>query len=403
MKTSALVGMYRILVSKRRNDWVRVMLMTVVVLLSSPAPTHAQSNPSSEIKFRQHAIIDDQQGGLVLATVMVPEQWKVTSRVRWNYADSSFPVRTMARIESPDGSAWVEFFPAEVFYWLEPAVGQKLAYGARSLGMVHAPGINVSQAMQQFVLSPYRGKMPGLQVVDSRQIDARRLANGFSFPNAESGQAMATRLRYTLNGRPAEENIYAILGDGNRIQGPPGPLGVIYERHRPLWLVHALGATDSNLNAVLPLLTYIATSIRTDPIWLQQQAKVQAYLVAEFDRIMAQGYARIAAAGELSRRISANNDAMLSNMQTRRAAENQRDAARRAAGSGDGRNTGFSDYIRGIERVNNPYGGESEVSSQKGYHWTDGNGNYRGSNDPSFNPNVGAGGGPTWRRMESVR
>ena len=359
----------------------------------------AQAAPSADIKFRRHAVIDQQQGGIVMATLMVPEQWKVTSKVHWNYADSSFPVRSMARIESPDGSAWVEFFPAEVFYWLEPAVGQKQAYGSRSLGMTYAPGIQIQQAMQQFVIAPYRGKMPNLQVVDSRQIDDRRLVAAFDFKSAEPGQAMATRLRYTLNGQPVEENVYAMLGDGNRIQGPPGPLGVVYERHRPLWLAHALGATNGNLQSVLPLLTYIATSVRGDPIWAQQRAKVQNFLNAEFDRIMAQGYARIAAAGELSRRISANNDAMLANMQAKRAADQQRDAARSAAASGGGKN-GFNDYIRGIERVNNPYGGESEVSSQSRYHWTDGSGNYRGSNDPSFNPNVGPGTGPTWQRME---
>ena len=378
----------------------RAMATALALALAGQTTAQAQAPKPADIKFRKHAVIDEQQGGLVMATFMVPEQWKVTSKVRWNYADSSFPVRSMARIESPDGSAWVEFYPAEVFYWLEPAVGQKQAYGSRSLGMTYAPGIQIQQALQQFVLAPNRGKMANLQIVESRPIDARRFAAAFNFNSNESGQAMATRVRYTLNGRPVEENFYALLNEGNRVQGPPGPLGIAYERHRPLWLAHCLGATDGNLQSVLPLLTYIATSVRGDPIWAQQRNKVQAFLNAEFERIMAQGYARIAAAGELSRRISANNDAMLAQMQAKRAADNQRDAARSAAAAGGGK-TGFNDYIRGVERVNNPYGGESEVSPQSRYHWTDGSGNYRGSNDPSFNPNISAGSGPTWQRMES--
>jgi hypothetical protein len=371
----------------------------LALALACVSSAQAQAPKSAELKFRKHAVIDEQQGGLVMATFMVPEQWKVTSKVRWNYADFSFPVRSMARIESPDGSAWVEFYPAEVFYWLEPAVGQKQAYGSRSLGMTYAPGVQIQQALQQFVLAPNRGKMANLQIVESRPIDARRFAAAFNFNSNESGQAMATRVRYTLNGRPVEENFYALLNEGNRVQGPPGPLGVVYERQRPLWLAHSLGATDGNLQAVLPLLTYIATSGRFDPIWAQQRNKVQAFLNAEFERIMAQGYARIAAAGELSRRISANNDAMLTQMQAKRAADNQREAARSAAAAG-GNKSGFNDYIRGVERVSNPYGGESEVSPQNRYHWTDGSGNYRGSNDPGFNPNVSSGGGTSWQRME---
>jgi len=120
---------------------------------------------------------------------------------------------------------------------------------------------------------------------------------------------------------------------------------------------------------------------------------------------MQKGYETIAAAGQISRSISANNDAMLSSMQTQRAVQAQRDAARRvaeqraAASSGDG----FSQAMRGTQRMKDPYWGESERPASESYHWTDGQGSYRSSNDPSFNPNVGAGGGPTWQRMEPAR
>ena len=43
----------------------------------------------------------------------------------------------------------------------------------------------------------------------------------------------------------------------------------------------------------------------------------------------------------------------------------------------------------------------SERDSNFSQHWTDGQGNYRASNDASFNPNVGAGGGANWQRMET--
>ena len=53
--------------------------------------------------------------------------------------------------------------------------------------------------------------------------------------------------------------------------------------------------------------------------------------------------------------------------------------------------------------MKDPYWGESEQSYLQRYHWTDGSGNYRSSNDAGFNPNVGAGGGVTWQRMEPAR
>ena len=44
-------------------------------------------------------------------------------------------------------------------------------------------------------------------------------------------------------------------------------------------------------------------------------------------------------------------------------------------------------YIRGVETMNDPVTGTSQHSLAEQYHWTDGYGNYRNSNDASFNPN----------------
>jgi hypothetical protein len=126
--------------------------------------------------------------------------------------------------------------------------------------------------------------------------------------------------------------------------------------------------------------------------------------VAEFGRQMQAGADRINAAGAASRAISANNDAMLSSMQFQRQASAQRDQAMRAASaSASSSGDGFSSYMRGTEKMQDPYWGTSDRSYLNKYHWTDGSGNYRSSNDSTFNPNVGTGGGVTWQRMEPAR
>jgi hypothetical protein len=153
-----------------------------------------------------------------------------------------------------------------------------------------------------------------------------------------------------------------------------------------------------------PLLTYIVGSLRIDPQWEQHRQSVMRTLAAEFGRQMKAGLDQINAAGAASRAISANNDAMLSSMQFQRQAAAQRDAAMRAASaSASSSGDGFSGYLRGTERMQDPYWGTSERSYLNRYHWTDGSGNYRSSNDPTFNPNVGAGGGVNWQRMEPAR
>lgn len=351
---------------------------------------------AAAIAFRLHPVIDEQQGGLVLATITVPESWKVTTKVVWNYADVSHPVRGWARVEAPDGAAWVEFFPIELFYWLEP-VTSPVPIGTRSLGMIHKPNISAREALERFVVKEYRGKQQGLEIAGIR--DAHGLAAAFG--SEVSGQALAARLHYVADGAPVEEDVFALLGDGNRVPYT-GPQGTWYESHRPLVLAHAIGARNGQLESMRPLLGFIATSLKVDPAWEAHRQQVTNQLAAEFNRMIANGYAQIQAAAQLSRAISANNDALLASMETQRQAQAQRDAARRQAAQTQSAGSGFSDYIRGVERMQDPYWGESEQSYNERYHWTDGHGNYRSSNDSGYNPNIGAGGGPTWQRMEPV-
>ena len=256
--------------------------------------------------------------------------------------------------------------------------------------------------MQHLVVLPARGKMPGFQITAKRPVDAARLAQAFNKVNWR-GEAMSMRVRYTLNGAPAEEDFFTFY---TAVQTIPytGPQGTSHEFHRMLLLSHAVGATDGLLPSVYPLLGTVAASIRPDENYQRHIQAVQQHITAQYNADLKRGYDSIAAAGQLSRTISANNDALLSSMQQQRAAQSRADAARRAAaGGGTSPNDAFSQYIRGTTRMDDPYWGTSDRDSNYRYHWTDGQGNYRASNDSGFNPNVGAGGGPNWQRMEPAR
>jgi hypothetical protein len=142
----------------------------------------------------------------------------------------------------------------------------------------------------------------------------------------------------------------------------------------------------------------IAKSIRPNPAWTQRQAAINAYLTEQFNRQLQAGYDQIAAAGRLSRQISANNDAMLASIDARL------QAARSSSGGGAGArsaNDKFDDYIRGVTTTDDPYYGTSQHSSNENYHWTDGYGSYRSSNDASYNPGQSESG--NWTLMPQSR
>jgi len=366
----------------------------------------AASKPAG-MEFVTASITDPYQGDMVIGTFQVPKGWKVERRVVWNPRDVSLAVRVSARFSAPDGSAWLEWYPAEVFYWLEPEGWNRgLKPGARSLGIIFAPRIGPRAALLRYVVAQNRGQVKGLQVVGARPI--RNLVEALGKP-AEPGDSMAARVRYTQDGHPVEEEFFAHLGVPVRIPYT-GPQGTTYEIHRPLTFVHSMGARDGQLDRLHPVLGFTMASFQSNPAWVKRVNEVYAQLAKGFNQQLAQQYAQIRAAGERSRAISAQNDAFIAGMDARRQATNQADAQRRSAAAasaaGGGGESGqpsmdFDHYVRGTEVMQDPYWGTSEQSYLDKFHWTDGSGNYQHSNDPGFDPNQHS--TQKWQRMEPVK
>ena len=248
-------------------------------------------------------------------------------------------------------------------------------------------GVSIQDAMR-YVLSRYRAQAQNLQILGFRPVPNLATVHG---EHNVQGESVAIRARYHYNGHTIDEEFYCLLTSPIRLPYT-GPQGTWYEFHRILGYVHALGAVDGKLDGVHPLLGFIASSARPDPVWQRHREQIQNRINEQFNANLARGYAQIAAAGALSRQISANNDAMIRSMDAQRAATNR---------SMDRINDNFSQYIRGTERVHDPYWGTSEQSYTNKYHWTDGQGNYQHSNDAGFNPNVGGTG--SWQLMQPVK
>lgn len=140
---------------------------------------------------------------------------------------------------------------------------------------------------------------------------------------------------YELDGRPVEEEFYA-LQNGERVPYH-GPMGTTFQNNWRLVYEHSLGATDGRLD-----------------------------------------------------------ERKLAGFEAQRQAQARAQAA--SSARADDRSSSFSQYIRGVESVEDRYWGESEQSYHYEYHWTDGSGNYRHSNDAGFNPNIGS--RVNWQLME---
>jgi hypothetical protein len=358
--------------------------LTLVSLLALSACSKDAAKTLSTQKFRVQEVADKDQGGLIAVRFAAPQDWKASGLIEWHYSDLYTPVRFSSRAEAPDGSAWIETYPAELFFWLDPR-WDNFKQGANGSG-IHYTNVTIEQAMQRYVISRYRGKEKNLQILGHRPVS--NLAKALNQPSIE-GEGIDFRVRYESGGQPVDEEFFALMTPKLTIPYH-GPRGTTYEYHRSLVLVHSLGAKrdakGGKLESVRPLLGYIARSYDVDKIWAKQRDAVIKQLVDAYNRNLAAGYAQIEAAGRLSRAISANNDAMI------RAMDQQRAAAATTHTSSPSENAykgaeDFDQYIRGTEKMEDSSGNVSEQSSLYSYHWTDGYGNYVHSNDASFDPN----------------
>jgi hypothetical protein len=359
----------------------RAGLCVLVGAVLAAAGCSRRLNPFAGTKFRVQEVVDAPQGGLVAFRFAVPQDWKASGHIEWHYNDLYTPMRAFARAQAPDGSAWIETYPFELFYWLDPRWDNAKQRGAGSVGGIHHPNISIQDAMRLYVIAKYRGKEKNLKILGWRPV--KNLAAALGQPSV-TGEGVDFRIRYDTAAGPVDEEFFGLMTPVVTIPYH-GPQGTTYEYHHNLGFVHSLGARNGKLESVRPILGYIAHSFVYDKVWQQHQEAVMKQLSDAFNQNLAAGYARIAAAGRLSRAISANNDAMIKSMDAQRAASATRSSSQADAGIAAAEN--FDHYIRDTEMVEDSSGKQSEVTSSYSYHWTDGFGTFVHSNDPNFDPN----------------
>jgi hypothetical protein len=345
-------------------------------------------------RFDTRQITDSQQGGMAVGVVSVPEKWRFNSQVIWNYAHHSNPVAISTSVENPANEEALFSFPALQLFCLRPISGYYQP-GQNVGGLIFFEQQPPMQTLAMFVQRT-RGGLPKFQIVGSKDLPG--LAAALRLTGSQNQSGVGVKVVYELNGKPVEEEFYAV---GYSVSIPyDGPQGRTWQINWGLNGLHSFRAPPGTLDKRRAVFAAMAKSFRPNPTWVQRKSAIDAYLAQEFNRQLQAGYNQIAAAAQLSRQISANNDAMIASI------DRQLVASRSYAGNSAGSQSrtsaeNFDDYIRGVDTVNDPYYGTSQHASTEQYHWTDGYGSYRNSNDASYDANRSEVG--SWQLMQPAR
>jgi len=184
------------------------------------------------------------------------------------------------------------------------------------------------------------------------------------------------RLEYDENGRTIAEDVYITMVSA---RSPIVPNMVQWSLEHQ----YSFRAPKGEIDALAPLLQAMVASFRIELPWYAGYAQV-------LDMSRRNQLQSIRDAGEISKRISRNNDEILASM---RSSWEARQASQ------DRMAREFSESIRGVETYDHPFE-ERAVQLPGGYDdvWVNRSGEYVLSNEAGYDPNVG--GTADWRRLE---
>jgi hypothetical protein len=383
---------------------------------SSPAAPAAKAAPATSTsviageKFAERVITDTEHEGMRAATIHIPEKWHFESKIEWHYNWVEYPLSYSAHAENPDNAEAYFQYPllrlestevAPQFrqYDKSPSLppGSRLPTGALS-----APPQPPMQALAAFI-QKVRPDVTTLKWIG--QQDLPDLAKTLKLDPGPNQHGVAIKIGYDLNGQPVEEAFFGVYYISQGANAGVNA-GMIKQTNWGFQALQSMRAPAGTLDKRMPMFCVIAKSMYVNPEWVRLSKAINDKMLADFNQKLKQGYDQLRAAQAIMEQTMKEQAAFQANF------DKQEEAFRNSGGVDDSflRDGGkrsaadhWDDMIRGVDTVNDPStGGTTQLSNLGQYHFTDGFGNYRTSDNPNYTPeNAGEVG--SWQLMTAAQ
>jgi hypothetical protein len=320
-----------------------------------------------------HTVPDPRFNNSVAYRYLAPPKWHDTNQVVWDLINLHLPAKVAIKVENPaNAEAFFYYKQLDCGWLLHPRANQ--VEGKEGSDGIALKPRQPAQAIDFFV-KHYRNNVQDLKVIGTR--DMPGLPKAFNVQMGPNQTGIGEKVNYKLNGQPVEEEFYAVyhykVDQGEALWG--------------LTAIHSFRAPAGTLNKRRNVFAAMAKSVQPTREFVQHVVAVRQKLLARYQANLAATAAEVAAAKQKSEQLTASDNQFLANV------DSSLTASRASSSGGFGGDTARTandnedDYIRGVVTMNDPDTGTSQHSLLEQNHWTDGYGNYRDSNDASYNPN----------------
>jgi hypothetical protein len=369
------------------------------------SPAAATSTAVGE-KFVERVITDTEHEGMRAATIHIPEKWNFVSKIEWHYNWVEYPLTYSAHAENPENSEAYFQYPLLRLESTEVAPqfrqydksrnlppGSRLPTGALS-GRPQPPLQALAAFIQKVHPDVANLKWMGQQ-------DLPDLAKTLKLDPSPNQHGIAIKIGYDLNGQPVEEAFFGVYYISQGANAGVNA-GMIKQTNWGFQALQSMRAPAGTLDKRMPMFCVIARSMYVNPEWVRLSRAINDKMLADFNQKLKQGYDEIRAAQAIMEQTMKQQAEFQANF------DKQEEAFRSSGGVDDSflRDGGtrsaadhWDDVIRGVDTVNDPSnGGTTQLSNLGQYHFTDGFGSYRTSDDPNYTPEK-AGEVGSWQLM----
>lgn len=360
-------------------------------------------------RFAERVITDTEHQGMRAATIHLPEKWHFESKIEWHYGWVEYPLSFSSHSENPDNAEAYFQYPLLRFDHTEvpPQLRQydksRVAPGERlPTGALSSPPQHPMQAMEKFI-QQVRSNVAHFKWIG--QQDLPGLGKALRLDTSPNQHGVAIKIGYDLNGQPVEE---AFFGVYFLSQGANAGVnaGMIKQTNWGLQALQSFRAPAGTLDKRMPMFCVIAKSMYVNPKWVRLSKQINDKMLADFNQKLKEGYDQLRAAQAIVAQTMKQQAAFQANF------DKQEEAFRNSGGVDDSylRDGGarsaadhWDDVIRGVDTLNDPStGGTTQLSDLGQYHFTDGFGNYRTTDDPNYTPEK-AGEVGSWTQMTAAQ
>ena len=313
----------------------------------------------------------DPMAGMEAFRLLIPKGWQADGGVSW-VANPALPAQFNFRFYNPAGKEEFDIFPTQAYFWTN---NQLFLYtnppGSLRFGTLVAEPIDLRAAFTNVILPNFRGQAGGLRIVESKTVpELAALAQGAPTPGVEaSADGGKIRIEYQENGRLMEEEMYAAVSQF--VIPMPG----YFINYWYIDYIFSFKAEKGKLDSQSKIFQTMIYSLKVNPPYFAKVANVKEQMA----QMVIRGIQAIGRIGEMIARAGSDMRA-----DQQQAWEQRQQAQDRIAQN-------FSDYVRGVERFNDPFTGqEVELPSGYGYAWANNLGEYVVTSSPGYNPNIGS-------------